>query len=148
LQDFDPTTVGVVPDVRYGYRAYHEKSLLEQVHQGSKAAPFKELLFEALTDFFAQNKEAKAWRGSTTQLLRMLIMSGVNDSIIRSLKLEQTNRYLEIVQREECLKCSVETGPLKTRVWIFPRFTETEPTPESTNTPSAPIINCFSKFNQ
>jgi hypothetical protein len=74
-------------------------------------------------------------------------MSGVNDSIIRSLKLEQTNRYLEMIQREECIKCSVETGPIKTRVWVFPRLTETVPAPDSQfkAEPQSPTINIFSK---
>lgn len=145
LIDWDPTTAGVVVDVRYGYAKHHEPGLLEQAHQGSKAAPFKELLFEALSDYFGQNKEAPAWRGSTTQLIRMITMSGVNDSIIRNLKLEQTNRYLEMIQREECIKCSVETGPLKTRVWVFPRFTEPAPAPEQPVITPSPIVNIFSK---
>lgn len=139
LLDFDPQTVGVRPDVRYGYKAHHEPTLLEQAQQGSKAAPFKELLFEALTDYFKQNPDAKVWRGSLTQLQRFIMFTGMNDSIMRTLRLEQTQRYLDIIQREGCIKCSVEPGPLNTRVWVFERFID------ATILPPTQAINIFSR---
>jgi hypothetical protein len=112
----------VLRDVRYGYVAYHEPSLLDQAHQSNKVAPFKELLFETLQDYFTQNPEAREWRGTLTQLTRLLCMNPLNDTIIRNLRLEQTSRYLEMIQRENLIECSVDTGAVKTRVWIFPRF--------------------------
>lgn len=144
LLQWDPTTEGVKTDVRYGYKAHHEPGLLEQAHQGSKAAPFKELLYEALFDYFRGNLEATAWRGSLTQLSRLLISDPRNESIIRSLRLEQTQRYLEMIQRDGSLRCSVETGPLKTRVWIFERFGDAPPAPPAPIAAS-PIINIFNK---
>lgn len=122
LLDWDPAASGVVPDVRYGYRAHHEPTLLEQAQQGSKAAPFKELLFESLSDYFKQNPESNAWRGSLTQLQRMIIGNSGNESIVRSLRLEQTQRYLELIQREGQIKCDTQPGPMATRIWVFERF--------------------------
>lgn len=121
LLEWDPPPE-VLRDVRYGYVAYHEPSLLDQAHQSNKVAPFKELLFETLQDYFTQNPEAREWRGTLTQLTRLLCMNPLNDTIIRNLRLEQTSRYLEMIQRENLIECSVDTGAVKTRVWIFPRF--------------------------
>lgn len=148
LAEFDPTAHGVAEDVRYGYKAYHEPSLLDQAQQGSKAAPFKELLYEALLEYFQANRDAAQWRGSLTQLIRMLHSNPLNDSVMRSLRLEQTNRYIEIIQREDCICCSVEPGPLNTRIWVFNRFDSggkkivIAPEPILT---ASPTINIFSK---
>lgn len=112
----------VVRDERFGFKAYHETSLLEQAYHGSKAAPFKELLMEALEQEFAHNPEMTEWRGTVTQIIRMIITNPHNEVIYRSLRLEATARYLEMMQREGLIKCSVEMGANKTRVWIFPRL--------------------------
>jgi hypothetical protein len=150
ISGFKPDEHGVQTDVRYGYAVYHEPSLLDQAQQGSKSAPFKELLFEALTEYFREHKEDRQWKGSLTQLVRMLHTNPLNDSVLRSLRLEQTNRYIEMIQRENCIRCSVETGPLKTRIWVFDRF-DTVPVPElppASTAPSTfvtPAINIFFK---
>jgi len=144
LIEFDPTRCGVAEDVRYGYVAYHEPSLLDQAQQGSKSAPFKELLYESLTEYFRTSRDATQWRGSLTQLIRLLHTNPYNDSVLRSLRLEQTNRYLEMIQRENCIKCSVESGPLNTRIWVFDRFTLESFTPEPSALPTT-TLNIFSK---
>lgn len=126
----------VTRHVRYGYAAYHESSLLDQAHQSNKVAPFKELLFETLTEYFKQEPQATEWRGTITQLVRLLCSNPLNESIIRNLRLEQTSRYLEMVQREKLINCTVDTGPVKTRVWVFPRFASMTPAPApETNLP-------------
>lgn len=115
-----------VPDTiarhtRYGFAAYHEPSLLDQSHQSNKSAPFKELLAEALEDYFRASPEVMEWRGTVSQLIRLMHSNPMNDFVMRSVKLEQVNRYLEQIQRENILKCSAEVGNLKTRVWVFAR---------------------------
>lgn len=108
-------------DVRYGIRAYHENSLLDMSHQTSRMAPFKELLIETMNEFFVNSPEKTFWRGSLSQLFRLIASNPMNDSITRSWKLEQVSRYLEQIQREGLVKCETETGDYKTRVWIFYR---------------------------
>lgn len=112
----------VARDIRYGYKSYQEPTLLDKAHQGSRSAPFKELLIESLQLYFESEKNATEWKGTVTQLLRMLQLNPHNDAVLRLLRLEQTNRYLESIQREGLVSCRVETGPMKTRVWIFNRF--------------------------
>lgn len=119
LLNWDPPA-SVVRDVRFGYQAHHEKTLLDQAHQSGKAAPFKELLIEALTTYFS-NCQENEWRGTVTQLIRLMHTQAQNEHVMRSLRLEQTNRYLEMVQREGLLECEVVTGELKTRIWVFRR---------------------------
>lgn len=134
----------VVPDVRFGYRAYHEPALLEQSHQTNRVAPFKELMIESLAGYFKDNPDTPFWRGTVTQFLRLLLSNPLNESIMRSLKLEQVNRYLEQVQCEDLFKCSVVPGPMNTRVWVFKRFGETEKLTEPA-IPPAPVVSIFSK---
>jgi len=126
LLDWEPPDY-VLRDVRYGFKSYQESSLLDKAHQGGKSAPFKELLIEVLQNYFIQEKNATEWRGTVTQLLRMLQTNPHNESILRLLRLEQTNRYLEMIQREALVECTVETGPMKTRVWVFARFGDLPP---------------------
>lgn len=128
LLEFDPIAAGVKPDARYGYAAHHEPSLLEQAQQGSKSAPFKELLYESLVQFFRENPADADWRGTMTQIVRLLHSNPLNDAVCKSLRLETGQRYLDMIQRDQSIPCRTETGPLGTRIWIFPRF-NTEPTP-------------------
>ena len=126
-------------DVRFVYAAYHEQTLLDQAHQSNKVAPFKELLYEILHDYFVHNPEATEWRGTLTQLVRFLSENPLNDTVLRNLRLEQTSRYLEVIQRENLIECHVDTGPVKTRVWIFPRF-KSITKPEQTEAVMPPMV--------
>lgn len=121
LLDWTPPDF-VIPHVRYGYQSYHEPTLLDKAHQGGKAAPFKELLIESLLLYFENNPNVTEWRGTTTQLIRMLHANPLNEYVIRGLRIEQTTRYLEAIQREAMLECRVESGDMNQRLWVFPRF--------------------------
>jgi hypothetical protein len=118
----------VTRDVRYGYAAFHEPTLLEQAQQGSRSAPFKELLIESLLEYFEMNPEAQEWSGRSIKLLRLLLSNPLNETALRSIRLEQTNRYLEQIQREGLLTCSTATGEFKERIWIFKRPVANKPT--------------------
>lgn len=136
----------VTRDTRFGFASYQEPSLMEQAHQTSRIAPFKELLIEALLIYFTDKRDVTEWKGTVTQLQRLISMNPLNDCVLRSLKLDQINRYLENVQREGVLPCVVEPGPMKTRVWVFKRFTPDNPEPISEQiTSSQNAINIFSK---
>jgi len=106
---------------RYGYMAFHEKKMMEQLHQSSYVAPFKEVLIECLYSYFKDNPEAPHWSGSSTQLLKMIHGSSASVTIAHSLKSEQCNRYLEAIEREGLFKCAVSTGPMNVRIWTFSR---------------------------
>lgn len=131
----------VLRDVRFVYAAHHEESLLDKAHQSGKAAPFKELLVESLQQHFEIDPQATEWRGTLTQILRLIQSNPLNDAVMRSLRLEQTQRYLESLQRDGILRCDTELGPLKTRVWVFPRFDFSKDVPPSTTTISSPPVS-------
>jgi hypothetical protein len=126
-------------DVRFGYKSYHDESLLDSAHQSSKCGPFKELLLEYLETFFKTETAATRWRGTATALLRCLHSHPFNEQIMRSMKLEQVTRYLEMIQREGLVKCTSETNEMKCRVWVFERFgspaTPPQTIPPLTNQP-------------
>lgn len=106
-------------DTRYGYASYQEPSLLDQSVQSSPIAPFKEVLIESLHTWFNDHADAQYWTGTVTQLVKMIVSDPLNDYILRSVRLEQANRYLEQIQREGLIKSEVSTGPLKARIWKF-----------------------------
>lgn len=131
---------------RYGYAEHHEASLLDQSHQIGRSAPFKELLIEALKMYFTDNPKEATWRGTGSQILRLLQMNPMNDAIIRGLKMEQLNRYLEQIQREGLIQCQVDIGELKTRIWIFSRWeTKPDPSPEPPQTEPPKGLTIFSQ---
>jgi hypothetical protein len=111
----------VEPDSRYTYKSYHEPTLLAQTHQASPAAPFKELLIEALDSWFQTNPDQTEYRGNTTQIQRLMLSVPGNSEIMRSSRLDQTARYLEQIQREKVIACETAVGPAQTRIWIIKR---------------------------
>ena len=112
----------VLRDTRFGYRAFHEASLMEQAHQGSRSAPFLELLIDVLNEYFSTRPEATEWRGTGTQLTRLLHSNPLNAEVIRSLRMEQVSRHLETIERGGRLKCHAENDANRCRVWVFPRI--------------------------
>lgn len=116
----------VIPDMRFGYKSYHDPGLLEKSHQGSRSAPFKELLVESLMDYFENHPEKTEWRGSVTQVIRLLHVNPMNEYVIRTMRIEQASRYLEAIQREGLIKCTVESGDDKQRLWCFARKEKTK----------------------
>lgn len=123
----------IVRDNRYGIAPYHDLSLLDQSHQSQPIAPFKEVLIEALTKYFEANSDATEWKGTITQILRMLLADLGNEQVLRGMKLDQSNRLLEQIQKEGLIACEFDSGKLKTRIWRFPRsafITAEPPTPE------------------
>lgn len=122
LLDYDPPEQVIRNPDRYGYMAYHEPTLLDQAHQGSKHASFKEILIETLCDYFQDNKNATEWRGTISSLTRILTSNLTSEAALRHMRLDNIPRYLEAIHKEGLVKCSTETGDFKTRVWVFPRF--------------------------
>lgn len=109
-------------DSRFGFKSWHEPTLMEQAAQTGKSAPFKEVLIAALTEFFDGTPAATEWRGTVSQLLMQMHLNPMHECVIRTLKLEQVSRYLENVEKDGALFCRTETGALNTRIWVFPRI--------------------------
>jgi|SRR5579859_438884 len=107
-------------DPRYGFVSFQEPSLLEQCNQTNPSAPFKEILLDSLAQWFRENPSESVWSGTVSAINRLLMSNPLNESILRSLRLEQSNRYLEQLQKENSVKAEVSTDAnSKTRVWTF-----------------------------
>jgi hypothetical protein len=109
----------IIRENRYGFMPYHEPKMMEQLHQSSYVAPFKEVLIEVLYTYFKDNPTSEYWAGSSTQLLKLIHGSTSAVTIAHNLKSEQCNRYLEAIERENLFKCKTHTGPMNVRVWTF-----------------------------
>jgi hypothetical protein len=123
LIDWEPPAE-VERDSRYGYKAFQEGSLLDKTYQGSPTASFKEILIEFLALYFQNEPKAEYWEGTVSMLLRNLLVCQSNDLILKSLRLEQTSRFLEQIGREGGLKSEVIKGNHNTRIWRFYRLTD------------------------
>lgn len=112
----------VPKDPRFGVASYHHPLLLEQAHQSNPIAPMKEVLVETLTSYFTSNPESQTWKGTMTQLMKLICMDPLNDRITHSTKPEQVNRMLEQIQKEGIIRCDASTDPVTSmRVWTFHR---------------------------
>ena len=123
-------------DARYGYVAYQEPLLLERTHQTSHAAPFRELLIETLHEYFAASKESPHWKGTSSQLMKLMNGNPLNEGVMKSYKLDNIARYLEQIQREGLFKCTTETGSMKTRIWVFYNENYVEPVAQPEQVPT------------
>lgn len=114
-------------DTRFGIKAHHEESLVSQAHQTSKSAPFREILIEALEEFFKDNPEAPDWRGTVSRLIMQIHVNPMREHVVRTLRLEAVSRYLEAIEKDGTLRCRTEMGALNTRTWVFDRFGDKAP---------------------
>lgn len=142
LLEWEPPAF-VMRSVRYGFKAFHEPSLLDHAHQGGKSAPFRELLLECLKQYFQDNPEVAEWRGTVTNILRLLQSDPLNEHALRSFRVETASRHLEAIQRDKVVPCFTEVGEFKARIWVFSRFGD--PLPSAPDVPSCQPINIFSK---
>ncbi len=106
---------------RFGYDSYHDPALLDQANQGGRSNPFREVLVESLVEYFEQHPEASEWSGTGTKVIRLMMSNPLNEMVMRTVRMEQSNRYLEQIQREGLLPVTVGTGEFKERIWIFSR---------------------------
>lgn len=120
-------------DSRYIIKAFHEPTLLEKAYQGSKSAPFKEIIVSFLMAWFAGHPEAKEYRASSTVLMKDLMAQPEMVDVLRSQRIESINRQLEMLQRENVIPCRTETSRFRIRTWIFNRI---EPDDETHNCPA------------
>lgn len=136
----------VEQDSRFGYKSYHDTSLMDRAGQSSRGAPFKELLVQTLNEFFDREPAATEWRGNTVALVQMLHYNPLTEAVLRTLRIEQISRYLENIEHEGSLQCRIETGPLNTRTWVFPKLTSTDLPPEPA--PALPVVTELSVFDK
>lgn len=108
-------------DRRWGYSSYHEPTLLERTSQSSPSSSFREVVIEFFVQWFQDNAEIPFWEGPTSSLLRMLMATQCNDTILKHLKLEQIGRYMEQLQREGVYRIESRTGAHGIRLWRFHR---------------------------
>lgn len=133
-------------DPRFGFASHHDATLLDQTHQSSPAAPFKELLIDTLNSWFVGQPEAPFWSGTVSQLIKMMALDPTNEPIMRSLRMDSVARYLEQMQKEQIFECLAEPGPMRTRIWRFakPEALLTAASPEAAQPTELPkSVNIF-----
>ena len=130
-------------DSRFGYAPFHNEFLLDRIHQGSSAAPFKEVLLKTLAQWFMANPEATEFAGTSTDLYALIMSDGgLNQMVLKNYSIEKINRHLESLQKMRLITFSTRSGAGKSRVWVFPAPPKSLPPPEPP-APSGP--NPFEK---
>lgn len=124
---------------RWGVKAFQDTLLANQSRQSSPSATFKEVLIGALHTYFNQNTDKKSWDGPVTSLHMLLLGNPLLHEVIKSLKLDQTNRHLEFIQKEGTLELTTSTGDWNMRIWSFKRDSVMSMSPAKPTEPVAPL---------
>lgn len=129
-------------DPRFGYRAHHEQSLLDQGYQTGRSAGFKECVVKTLHIYFTDNPTSTEWTGTATDLLAL--MKGTIGDILKC-SIDQANQSLELMLKENSLGCSWATDPQHNiRLWTFKNFIKKLTTPPTALAPISPTeVNKF-----
>jgi hypothetical protein len=135
-------------DTRLGVKEpYHDPDLMDMCHQGSPVATFKEILIETLRQYWEMNPEEKTFSGTASSIYQMLFLNPTNERMLRGYRPEQVNRYLEQLNNQKLLECTISTGDKihKSRIWTFPRPAEAAAQPPPEPPASEPGANPFEK---
>jgi hypothetical protein len=76
----------------------------------------------------------------------MMSADPLNESIMRTIRLDSVSRYLEQIQKEGLFACMTETGSMNTRVWVFSKpdgFVPAAPTQSAPPVEMPPIVENF-----
>lgn len=114
-------------DPRFGIKRYHEESLLRRARYQTTAASTSETITDALEEYFNTNPAAKEWRGTATDMLKLITANPAREACARKLSTLVLSRDIEQLQRLHGLQVADERNPRGHRVWIFPRFEDLPP---------------------
>jgi hypothetical protein len=105
-------------DSRYTIGSFHHPELLERAMLSGRESQFREVLDIALGEYFNNKADIDSWTGTATHLQLLIYANPSMQEVLRSLKVEQVSRYLELLHREKFMNmtCSVING---TRRWTF-----------------------------
>jgi hypothetical protein len=125
----------VEQDKRYGYAGYRQSSVLDQAIQGQNIAPFKELLIETLNLKF-QDVPDPVWECTTTALIRAITANSANEGMMRSMRPEVVNGYMEQIAKSKVIKIDFFTGKHGIRLMRFYRTDFIDEVAPATQPPS------------
>lgn len=106
---------------RWGIISYQDDKLMNLTRQSSPSATFKEVLLDCLHAFFTQHPTAEKWTGPVAKLQMLMSSNPLVQETLRSVKMDQTARHLEVIQNEHSIPMHVETGSRNVRLWTFLR---------------------------
>jgi hypothetical protein len=117
-----PETVKRDPE-RYGYVSRHEDSLKEKAQASSPVGPFKEVMLETILTWFRDNPGSKEFATSISGLIKLIATTSVDNTILRSMKMEKVTSYLEHLANENFLNCksTSKDNSQRVRIWTFSR---------------------------
>jgi hypothetical protein len=106
-------------DARFTIKSYHHPSMLEMSKTSGRESTFREVLDMVFAEYF-KGSDADHWTGTAAMLQVLIGQNPVMQDILRSLRVEQMSRYLELLNREHYLRmsCAVIEG---SRRWTFLR---------------------------
>jgi len=117
-----PERIIRLPD-RYGYKARQEESLLEVARAANPMGPFKEIILDHVLSWFRENPDAAQYSVSLSELVRRIATTSVDNTIMRSMKVDKLSGYLSKLSSEKFMQCkaSSDTGHYSVRIWTFQR---------------------------
>lgn len=104
---------------RYGVKEYHEPTLLREAELSSTTNSFWELLDDWHTDWFKTHPKEQVWRGTSTQLMKLMSSDDASRSVMKGLDSERFGRKLAgLKSKGYRIEAETERG---NRLWVIHR---------------------------
>lgn len=105
---------------RYGVVEYHEASLLQAAKERGRAHEFKEVLESLMDEYFEANDKETEWKGTATELYRLLATTDTTRELIRRMSPTIVGRGLaKLTSREsELILNKMKNGQ---KIWRIER---------------------------
>ena len=86
----------------------------------NKNNPIREILIEAMSNFFKHNPDALAWSGTATQVFRMLASNPLNDGMLKRVEVSDITDTLKQLYTEGLADFTI-MSKLNIYVWTINR---------------------------
>jgi hypothetical protein len=125
-------------DLRYGTKSYHEPSLLRRARYQTTADSTSEIIVDALEEYFNTYPGALDWRGTSTEMMKLITANPLREVCARKLTTRSLARDIEQLKRLYGMNVNDERNLRGNRVWIFPRFDDMPPDASPSKAPQDP----------
>jgi hypothetical protein len=104
---------------RFGFVAYHNPSLLSLSHQVSDVGPLAQIVSDTLRAEFLVAPKKSEWRGSSTDVLRMVSLDPQNVVMLRGTTPRNFARSMYIAARAKLFSLRFTLAEGETKGWCF-----------------------------
>jgi hypothetical protein len=106
---------------RFGFEAYHNPSLLRLSHQVNDATSFAEVVSHSLMDHFRVSPKATEWRGTSTEIFRLVLGDPQNSILMRQVSIMNFPKKMNSAAKAELFSLKFKFTEGSKQEWCFYR---------------------------